>query len=34
VFVLAAGRVAEQGEHDELLARRGLYARLYGRAQS
>jgi len=34
VFVLEAGKVAEQGDHDELLARRGLYARLYGRAQS
>ena len=33
MLVLEAGKVVEQGGHDELLARRGLYARLYGRAQ-
>ena len=29
IVVLAAGRVAETGTHDELLGRRGLYARLH-----
>ena len=30
IVVLEHGRVVEQGSHDELLARRGLYTRLYG----
>ncbi|MER3409916.1 MAG: ABC transporter ATP-binding protein [Thermoleophilia bacterium] len=30
IVVLAHGRVAEQGTHRQLLARRGLYASLYG----
>lgn len=34
VFVLEAGRVVEQGKHRDLLARHGLYARLYGGTQS
>lgn len=31
VYVLEDGLVAEQGRHDELIARDGLYATLYGR---
>ncbi|MDX6472538.1 MAG: ATP-binding cassette, subfamily bacterial, partial [Gaiellaceae bacterium] len=30
IVVLEHGRVVEQGSHDELLARRGLYTSLYG----
>lgn len=30
LFVFEDGRIAEQGSHDTLLARKGLYARLYG----
>ena len=29
IFVLAAGRLVEQGTHDQLLAARGLYRRLW-----
>jgi subfamily B ATP-binding cassette protein MsbA len=29
IFVIDGGRVAEQGTHQELLARGGLYSRLY-----
>lgn len=34
VFVLEAGKVAEEGAHEDLIRRRGHYARLYGKAQS
>ncbi|MEU7576388.1 ABC transporter ATP-binding protein [Streptomyces sp. NPDC041068] len=30
IVVLDHGRVAETGSHEELLARRGLYAQMYG----
>jgi ATP-binding cassette subfamily C protein len=30
LFVFEDGRIAEQGSHDSLIARQGLYARLYG----
>ena len=29
ILVLDGGRVIEQGSHDELMRRRGLYAELY-----
>ena len=29
ILVLTGGRVVEQGSHDELVRRRGLYAELY-----
>jgi ATP-binding cassette, subfamily B, multidrug efflux pump len=31
IFVLDRGRIAEQGRHDELVSRRGLYASLHRR---
>ena len=29
ILVIENGRIAEQGKHDEMLARGGAYARLY-----
>ena len=29
IFVMEEGRVAEQGNHDELLKARGLYAKMW-----
>jgi ATP-binding cassette subfamily B protein len=29
IYVVAKGKIREEGTHDELLARRGLYWRLY-----
>ncbi len=34
VYVLEDGYVSEEGRHDELIARQGLYAQLYGDRQS
>ena len=34
VYVLEDGQVAEQGHHEELIERDGLYATLYGRQQA
>jgi subfamily B ATP-binding cassette protein MsbA len=31
IIVVADGRIAEQGTHRELLARKAIYARLYER---
>jgi ATP-binding cassette subfamily B protein len=31
IFVIDDGNIAEQGTHDELLAKNGLYARMYRR---
>ena len=31
IFVLDNGKIVEQGKHDELLAKSGVYARLYER---
>ncbi|TMC67035.1 MAG: ABC transporter ATP-binding protein [Chloroflexota bacterium] len=33
IVVLEAGRAVEQGTHGQLLARRGVYARMYGHQQ-
>ncbi len=33
VLVFDCGRIAEQGEHQQLIAEGGLYARLYGHLQ-
>jgi ATP-binding cassette subfamily C protein len=34
IFVFEDGRICEQGSHDALIARKGLYARLYGERQA
>ena len=34
ILVMDDGRIVESGTHDELMARRGLYAELYERQSS
>ena len=34
IIVMERGRVAEVGQHDELLGRGGAYARLYAEADT
>ncbi|WP_255611655.1 ABC transporter ATP-binding protein [Marinobacterium arenosum] len=33
VYVFEDGQICEQGQHDELISRNGLYSRLYGQLQ-
>ncbi len=34
VYVFDAGRIIEEGEHEELMGNRGLYSKLYGQSQT
>jgi len=33
VYVFEEGRICEQGRHEQLIQRNGLYAKLYGEYQ-